>query len=79
MFVEIGNVYKFGVPKSLSRFSILTHVVVVFESGEEGMALSERGHGLRECGIVFGLGQEFPRSPLLHDAEKFDLVVSLHD
>ena len=43
------------------------------------MALSERGHGLRECGIVFGLGQEFPGSPLLHDAEQFDLVMGLEN
>ena len=44
-------------------------VVVLFEGREEGVALSEGSHGLRELGIVFGLGHEFPGSPLLHDAE----------
>ena len=44
-------------------------VVVLFEGREEGVALSEGSHGLRELGIIFGLGHELPGSPLLHDAE----------
>ena len=43
------------------------------------MALSETSHGLRELGIVFSFGHEFPGSPLLHDAEQFDLVMCLED
>jgi len=54
-------------------------VIVLFEGSEEGVALSERSHGLRELGIVFGLGHEFPGSPLLHDAEKLDLVMGLEN
>ena len=64
---------------SISRRSVSAFVIVIFEGGEEGMALSETSHGLRELGIIFSFGHEFPGSPLLHDAEQFDLVMCLED
>jgi hypothetical protein len=64
---------------SISWGSVSAFVVVIFEGSEEGVALSETSHGLRELGIVFSLGHEFPGSPLLHDAEQFDLVMGLED